>query len=159
MRKIIPFILLALMVMAGCSTFDCPLNNTVYAKYKLQGNITKLTDTLTISTTKLEGTDNVLINKDVNVDSFILPMSYRQDKDIFYFSVTSPDKHVYLDTVTVSKENYSHFESIDCSPAFFHTITDVKTTHNIIDSIVINNKEVNYNASQAHFYIFFGNRN
>lgn len=159
MRKIIPFILLAVMVMVGCTTLDCPLNNTVYTKYKLQGDITKLTDTLTISTTKLDGIDSVLINKDVNVDSFSLPMSYRKDKDILYFVVSTQDKRVFKDTVTVFKENYSHFESVDCSPAFFHTITDVKTTHNIIDSIVINNKEVNYNASKAHFYIYFGNRN
>ena len=159
MRKIIPLILLAIMAMVGCTTLDCPLNNTVYTKYKLQGDVKKLTGSLTISTTKVDGEDSILINKDVDVDSFSLPMSYRQDKDSLFFEVTTQDERVFKDTVTVFKENYSHFESVDCSPSFFHTITDVKTTHNIIDSIVINNKEVNYNASKAHFYIYFGNRN
>lgn len=159
MRKIIPFILLMILAMVGCTSLDCPLNNTVYTKYKLQGDVSQLTDTLTISTTKIEGTDSVLINKDVNVDSFSLPMSYSQDQDVLYFTVNTQNNQQFTDTVTVSKENYSHFESVDCSPAFFHTITGVKTTHNIIDSIVINNKEVNYNATKAHFYIYFGNRN
>ena len=124
----------------------------------LMGNIKTLQDTMTISTIKTEGTDSVLINKDVKVDSFILPMSYHQPEDVFYFEIRNRDHQVWKDTVTVKKENYSHFESVDCGPSFFHTITEVKTTHNYIDSIVINNKEVNYDASKAHFYIYFGNR-
>ena len=143
----------------GCTSLDCPLNNTTYTKYRLMGNITTLNDTMTISTTKTEGTDSVLINKDVKVDSFILPMSYHQPEDVFYFEIKNQENQVFKDTVTVKKEDFSHFESVDCNPAFFHTITEVKTTHNLIDSIVINNKDVNYDASKAHFYIYFGNRN
>ena len=160
MRKIIPvaFLVLALMI-ASCTSLDCPLNNTTYTKYKLMGNVTTLNDTLTISTTKQEGIDSVLINKDVKVDSFNLPMSYHQPEDVFYFEIHNQDHQVWKDTVTVKKENYSHFESVDCGASYFHTITEVKTTHNYIDSIVINHKEVNYDASQAHFYIYFGNRN
>ena len=123
------------------------------------GDIKTLNDTLTISTTKQEGTDSVLINKDVKVDSFILPMSYHQPEDVFYFTVKNKYLQEYKDTVVVKKKDQPHFESVDCSPSFFHTITEVKTTHNLIDSIVINNKDVNYDASKAHFYIYFGNRN
>lgn len=147
------------LAMVGCTSLDCPLNNTTYTKYRLMGNITTLNDTMTISTTKTEGTDSVLINKDVKVDSFILPMSYHQPEDVFYFEIRNQENQVFKDTVTVKKEDFSHFESVDCNPAFFHTITEVKTTHNLIDSIVINNKDVNYDASKAHFYIYFSNRN
>ncbi len=159
MRKIIPCLVFMVLAMVGCTSLDCPLNNTTYTKYRLMGNITTLKDTMTISTTKTEGTDSVLINKDVKVDSFILPMSYHQPEDVFYFEIRNQENQVFKDTVTVKKEDFSHFESVDCNPAFFHTITEVKTTHNLIDSIVINNKDVNYDASKAHFYIYFGNRN
>ena len=159
MRKIIPCLVFMVLAMVGCTSLDCPLNNTTYTKYRLMGNITTLKDTMTISTTKTEGTDSVLINKDVKVDSFILPMSYHQLEDVFYFEIRNQENQVFKDTVTVKKEDFSHFESVDCNPAFFHTITEVKTTHNLIDSIVINNKDVNYDASKAHFYIYFGNRN
>ena len=152
-------ILAMVLTVVSCTSLDCPLNNTTYTKYKLMGNVTTLNDTLTISTTKQEGIDSVLINKDVKVDSFILPMSYQQPEDVFFFEMSNQDGQTWKDTVTVKKENYSHFESVDCSPSFFHTITEVKTTHNYIDSIVINNKEVNYDASKAHFYIYFGTRN
>lgn len=159
MRKITPCLVFMVLAMVGCTSLDCPLNNTTYTKYRLMGNITTLNDTMTISTTKTEGTDSVLINKDVKVDSFILPMSYHQPEDVFYFEIRNQENQVFKDTVTVKKEDFSHFESVDCNPAFFHTIAEVKTTHNLIDSIVINNKDVNYDASKAHFYIYFGNRN
>lgn len=111
-------ILMMVLTVVGCSTLDCPLNNTTYTKYKLMGNIKTLQDTMTISTTKTAGTDSVLINKDVKVDSFILPMSYHQPEDVFYFDIRNRDHQVWKDTVTVKKENYSHFESVDCGPSF-----------------------------------------
>ena len=159
MRKIIPIILFILLTMVGCSSLDCPLNNTVYTKYKLDGNVTQLTGcTMTISTTKKDGQDSILINKDQNVDSFILPMSYTLAADTLYFEVVDAHSRTFKDTVTVSKDNQPHFESIDCSPSYFHTLTGVKTTHNLIDSIVINHKDVNFDATKVHFLIYFGTR-
>ena len=159
MRQIIPFLLLTALIMVGCSTLDCPLNNTVYTKYKLDGNVKQLTgDTLTISTKTNKGVDSIILNRAENVDSFILPMSYSNPEDILYFEVRDTLKRVFRDTITVSKENHTHFESVDCSPSFFHTITGVKTTHNLIDSVVINKKDVNFDATKAHFLLYFGTR-
>ena len=91
------------LAMMGCTSLDCPLNNTVYTKYKLMGDNKTLKDTLTISTKKIAGTDSVLINKDVNVDSFSLPMSYSLDEDVLFFEIHTLSKQVFKDTVTVSK--------------------------------------------------------
>ena len=66
------------LTMVGCSIPRLPAQQYTYTKYKLMGNNKTLQDTMTISTTKTAGTDSVLINKDVKVDSFILPMSYHQ---------------------------------------------------------------------------------
>lgn len=158
MRKIIPIIFASIMVMAGCTSLDCPLNNTVYSKYKLQGDITRLTDTLTISTPRRTGIDSVIVNRNVNIDSILLPMSYSQPADTFFFETRDTLKRAYLDTVIVRKEDYPHFESVDCSPSFFHTITGIETTHHRIDSISINCKEVTYDETKPHFYIYFGYR-
>ena len=67
MRKIIPFVVFMVLAMVGCTSLDCPLNNTVYTKYKLMGDNKTLKDTLTISTKKIEGTDIELILKQYNV--------------------------------------------------------------------------------------------
>ena len=44
---------------------------------------------------------------------------------------------------------------MDCSAAYFHKITAVSTTHHVIDSIVVNYADVNYDNKQEHFYIYF----
>ena len=159
MRKIALLLVAVVAVIASCSSIDCPLNNTVYTKYKLDGTVTELTGcTMTVSTTKRDGEDSILINKDENVDSFILPMSYANSADTPYFEVQDRLERVFKDTVTVANDNQPHFESIDCSPSYFHTITGVKTTQHLIDSIVINHKDVNFDATKTHFLIYFGTR-
>lgn len=146
---------MVLIAMTACTSLDCPLNNTVYTKYKLRGENSLLADTLTISTVKVTGEDSVLLNRAVDVDSFILPMSYSRAADTLYMDFRDNKSGRWMDTVVVEKLNHTHFEDVDCKPSFFHTITSVHTTHNRIDSIVINRKDVTYDYSTPHFYIYF----
>jgi hypothetical protein len=60
-----------------------------------------------------------------------------------------------LDTVWIKKDDIPHFESVDCAAHFFHHITDVRCTHEGIDSIVINNRTVDYNSTVTHLNIYF----
>ena len=145
---------LTFILPSSCSSIDCPLKHRVYTAYKLEGSVTLLQDTLSISTPRITGIDSVVINCDVDVDSFSLPISYHGAEDIFFFEVKSKLGKT-LDTVKIKKLDYNHFESVDCNPSFFHTITGVEHTHHRIDSIVINNANVTYDASKAHFYIYF----
>ena len=55
----------------------------------------------------------------------------------------------------VTKTNEPHFESVDCGLNYFHTLTGVRFTRHAIDSVVINQKSVNYDVSPKHFYIYF----
>lgn len=134
----------------SCSSIECPLNNVVYTNYQLRGPVTTLPDTLTISTMRTDGLDSVLINQQVNTDSFSLPVSYGKEEDVLFFRTN----HL-LDTVWVTKTNEPHFESVDCGLNYFHTLTGVRFTRHAIDSVVINHKSVNYDASPKHFYIYF----
>lgn len=143
-------IVVVLTLNVACSSVDCPLYNTVNANFKLMGEVDTLDDTLTISTLRQNGFDSVLINKQYNTDSFSLPLSYGRDEDIFYFDVGGK-----LDTLWISKTNEPHFESVDCGLNYFHTINGVRFTRNTIDSVTINYKEVNYDFSKKHFYIYF----
>ena len=61
----------------------------------------------------------------------------------------------YEDTIWVQKEDYAHFESVDCHATYFHKITDIRHTDNIIESVDINNSNVNYDPKTEHFYIVF----
>ena len=156
MKKLLYTVCLV-MALAACSSIDCPLNNVVYAKYKLKGDVTKLEDYLTVTTNRADGNDTILLNLLQNTDSFSLPVSYGQTVDELCLVRTNGDA-IKRDTIWMEKTNEPHFESVDCKPSIFHTITGVKTTHNSIDSIVINCKEVTYDETKPHFYIYFGHR-
>ena len=147
------------LLAASCSLIDCPLNSLVYTQYQLMtaaGTADTLADTLTISTNRMDGSDSVLINKNVRTTEFSLPISYTQPQDVFYFELKDTlYKTVVKDTVTVAKTDKMHFESADCSPSYYHKITSVGCTHNSIDSIVLINPDVNYDTSKKHFRIYF----
>ena len=161
MRKIV-FVIFASLLLCACSTIDCPLLNTVYTVYNIynsNGKADTLKDTLTIFSRRVNGTDSVFINQDVNIKTFSLPISYSAPADTLYFNIKDTLKKNYIDTVVVMKENTPHFESVDCNPSYFHKITGVKRTKNRIDSITIKNSTVNYDATKEHFHIYFKSGN
>jgi hypothetical protein len=84
-----------------------------------------------------------------------LPISYSHPEDVllFKFEIASTDSLV-RDTVWIKKDDYPHFESVDCNTTFFHTLTNVRYTRNYIDSIVINNPSVTYDSKTVHFYLY-----
>lgn len=162
--SLLPAVIVVIMLtgLAACSSIDCPLNSLVYTQYQLMnaaGRVDTLADTLTISTKRTDGNDSVLINRSVRTTEFSLPISYSQPQDVFFVeTIDTLTKAVTLDTITVEKVDRPHFESVDCSPSYFHTITAVGTTHNAIDSVVINNPDVDYDTSRKHFNIYFKHR-
>lgn len=171
-----------LLLFLSCSSIDCPMNTTVstkYALYKSDGTADTLRDTLTVITLqRIADHDPVALNRSVNTTTMDIPISYQSDEDVLYFVRSFPylyettvineegievdtilELAAYVtDTVTVVKTNRKHFESIDCTPLFFHTIRNVTYTRNAIDSIVINNPEVNYDPSKEHFRVYFKSR-
>lgn len=159
MRKIIGFIF-TVMVIGACTSIDCPVQNkvsTIYNLKKANGSTDTLTvDTLTIMTKTIDKGDTVtLLNSTTGVTYFDVSISYTQPEDVLYFILCDTLGNTYRDTVRVEKENYQHFESVDCQPAYFHHLTNVSTTHHIIDSIVISKSTVNYDDKNEHFHIYF----
>ena len=157
MMKRVTYLLLGVLLTA-CSSIDCPVESTVATLYQVRnsdGTELKLADTLTVATTRADGNDT-LYNKGIGISEFTLPISYKHPEDVLVFSFDNQNNnelHV-TDTVWVKKDDYPHFESVDCNAAFFHKITDVKYTRNYIDSIVINNPSVTYDSQTVHFYLY-----
>lgn len=142
----------------ACTSIDCPLNNVVLAKYTFydsNGDSVKLADTLSVITTHIDGPqqDSVLFNRLTQRAKFTLPVSYngREDEFIFHFWNSYDD---VTDTVRIQKTSKPHFESVDCAPVYFHTVNEVWSTHNIIDSVVINHKTIDYDSSKENFKIY-----
>lgn len=165
MKNLLWLILIGLLFVA-CSSIDCPVQNsvnTVWLVYNDDEEPDTLKDTLSIFTTRRDGSDTVLVNCDTNVDSLKLPVSYNDPEDTLYFFIwgthMTTDSVYYavysLDTVYIAKDNTPHFESVDCAISYFHTITDLRYTTNRIKRIDIQKTAVNYDASTEHFRIHF----
>ena len=178
MKRKISLFLMGLLSLSACTSIDCPVQHTVlsyYAVYNADQETDTLSDSLSILTRRLTPEhDGVLINQDTKVSVLQVAMSYENPQDELYFvmhgtrsyndtlvtdSGTFVNTITYrlekMDTVVVKKSDEMHFESADCNPSFFHTITDISYTKNIIDSIVINNPKVDYDSQTEHFRIYF----
>ena len=160
--KRLPYILFA-MLLAACSSVDCPVNSiveTIYNVYDSEGNELALSDTLTVTSARMDGQDTTLLNKLVDKETFNLPISYSHAEDVLVFHFDNGNNNLHVtDTVWIKKDDYPHFESVDCSAAFFHELTAVRTTHNAIDSIVIKNPSVTYDPETEHFYLYLKGHN
>lgn len=158
MKKLL-WLMAMVIVLAACSSIECPLNNTVCATYSLydtEGNKYTLADTLTIFTKKhTTNEDTILLNSKTNATTFSLPMSYNGSSDLIILEMKDTLHNVVYDTITINKTNTPHFESTECGPAFFHTIEGVTSTNHKIESVNINDKDVNYDATKEHIHILF----
>ena len=156
---IVAMLLLSFPSLISCSSIDCPVQNRVYTTYgllKSDGTTDTLkVDTLSITTKRADDTDTLLLNRAIGITNFELNISYTQPEDVFYFTLLDTLGNTFRDTICVQKENYPHFESVDCQAAYFHHLTDVRSTHHAIDSIVINYPTVNYDETHEHFHVYF----
>ena len=141
--------------MSSCSDIDCPVTNGVWSNYVVKGDT--LHDRLTISASRENKPDTILLNKQVITTKFSLPMSYNGEKDKLRFVFTSKAGVTTIDTVTISKTNISHFESVDCSPTFFHTLTAISAKGTRVKKVEINNPNVDYVGTKEHIFISFTN--
>ena len=158
--RLLPLLAVVLLQFA-CSSIDCPVENVVAINYAVKTFdgarevADTLKDTLSVWTRRQDGTDTLLYNRGVDVKSFELPVSYTQPEDVLVFQVTDTLHRVKTDTVWISKTNTPHFESVDCATRYFHELTAVRSTHQRIDTIIINNPSVTYDSSVKHLYIHF----
>lgn len=158
MRKVIVICLSMLAFMISCTSIDCSMNSTVLCAYRFmnaQGDSVALSDTLSvISSRSIDGNDTVLVNRMTKVCTMRLPMSYAQNADELRLVVTNSYGEQMSDYVVVSKTDEPLFESVDCAPRYNHTISDISTTRNFIDSVVVNNKKVTNDPTTINVLIY-----
>ena len=54
----------------------------------------------------------------------------------------------------IKKDDYPHFESMECKVDYFHQLTGVRYTTHAIDSLVLKNPNVNYEDQTINFFIY-----
>ena len=161
MRKIVAIIFLIAAVVS-CVSIDCPVENSieyVYALKKPTGAYDTMgVDTLSMWTHRIHYKDNkrdsTLLNRLCGAKTgFRIIASHTLTEDSLFTLLQDTFKNEWRDTICIYKENYPHFESVDCQATYFHRITGIKTTHHGIDSITIQNREVSYDKVE-HFFLY-----
>lgn len=138
------------LIFEACTTYDCSINNIVALNVSLSDTLED--DTLNVYTI-VNGTDTALYTNGTEVTSVSLPMSYSKDVDQYLFAFTDTTGSTTIDTLSVTKTNQPYFESVECTPQFWHNIQGVTSTHNMIDSITINDSIVNNDQTKQHIII------
>lgn len=160
-------------VITSCSSIDCQLNGSVYCRYQLKDqylNDVAFNYPLTVTLCDTDSGDIVIINNESNASTIDIPMSYNNATDVLKFTLTVTDTiegedTVYYvttphtDIIRITKTNEPYFESIDCAARYNHTIENVQSSHNFIDSLVINKSRVTNDASTENIYIFLSSGN
>jgi len=102
----------------------------------------------TTGTGALDPADSIRITGMTSSSSII----FVEAREISYFSLPlNPaeesitlliDLNEFTDTAYIRYTNYPHLVSSGCGYTFYSTILSLKTTHNIIDTLIIENKNV-----------------
>ena len=168
MRKVTFAVLAMAALLVGCTSIECSMNNIVTSQYCFMNHVENGKDTainfkeyyLTVSTKKTMGMeDAVLVNKKTDISTLQLSVSYNQEEDILYFDFQhlvqdTIFETVTVDTVCITKTNELIFEGVECNPRYHHKVLSATTTHNMIDSIVINNNYIDNDPYKVHFSLY-----
>lgn len=151
LNKLLVPCVVGLLAFNACTSIDCSIDNIVEMNVAIPDTLTD--DTLDVFAI-VNGTDTAVYTNGLRVTSLSLPLSYDHDVDEFLFAFTDTTGTTTIDTVRIAKTNQSHFESVDCTPQFWHNITGVSTTHNVLDSVTINNPNVDNDQTKTHINIY-----
>ncbi|MBR5841655.1 MAG: hypothetical protein IKY64_03445 [Bacteroidaceae bacterium] len=142
--------LIALLGMASCSSEDCSINNTVRGKmafYNAYGDAVSLNAILSVSVVRPQG-DSVVLNQKTMATDVTFPLSYTHETDTFIYCFDFNGNWVAYDTLYISHTNTPTLVSVDCGTAMFHTITEARSTHTLIDTLIIKSHEINYDERE-----------
>ena len=150
-------------LLLSCDSVSCPLNNTVASVYGfyasargddgvfVEGSSVSVHDTLDITAL---GPDTLLVNRLIGQSGVSLPVSFYADEDVLEFAFTDKYSRKGADTLWVKKKNTHHFDDPSCPIHMWHTILGVRSTHHLIDTVVVVNPAVNYDGEE-NFRIYF----
>ena len=142
---------LCMTLCLGCDGgYDCALDNIAYNRIKFysideHGAETEYSfpDALTVSI-MINGDESIAVNHITNAEGLTLPMSYTSDCDTIILKFLDR----YNDTLYIHHKNTPIYQSMECGVIMHHTITGSAHTVNFIDSMAINNANVNFDNNE-----------
>ena len=140
-------VLLVFLSVIACSGEDCPINNTVMGKmavYNPKNEAVSLVGAFTVKVVRPQG-DSVVLNQMSNAAEVRFPLSYAHTTDTLIFDYSNG---MACDSLYISHTNTPTLVSVDCGTAMYHSITSVRSTHQLIDTLILKSSEVNYDERE-----------
>jgi len=137
-------------VISSCSVQPCyedtdPMMNTVL----LASGTGESAKADSLRVRGVSPTDTVEFVDARSVTSFSVPLDPANDLSLFFITVNG-----IHDTAVIYYTRLPHLVSPECGYTFISNITGVTTTHNIIDTLIIENSKVDLNG-EKNLHLFF----
>ena len=157
------FLFLSSFALVSCESVNCPLETTVAYVYGFYasardadgtfhpGSAITIADTLSITDISL---DIELVNRLIGKSTVSLPVSYYAAADSIELCFTDTANRRVYDVIYVEKQSQPHWDDPSCPVKMWHEITNVISSHHVIDTILIANPSVNY-AGSENLQIYF----
>lgn len=148
-------ILLSALFFSACEVENCPPNALAFAKFNFvdqYGREVEYQDTITVIG-QLETGDTLindtLINKETNVSTLSLPLSYGEEtRFIVKYNRQGQDR------IVIRHRNIPYFINLDCGTMMFYEVLEATSTNRIMDSIVTTNPNIDNNEKE-NFKLYF----
>lgn len=125
-------------IIMACSTGTCYDDLDALLNTSLYASGTGLSQKATsIKITGMTPTDTIVLVNESSVATFSLPLNPDEQEVTLYITLNQVN-----DTAKLVYDTYPHLVSSGCGYTFYFDITSLATTHNIIDSLIIENKSV-----------------
>jgi hypothetical protein len=143
-------IVLLVLIAESCADQACydntdPVMNTVI----LESGTGVSVKATSLIVTGITATDTVEFVNVKSVSSFSLPLDPGYDVSTFYIVLDG-----ITDTAVINYTRHPHLVSAECGYTFVSELAGLRTTHNIIDTLIIENKSVNLDGKK-NLYLFY----
>jgi hypothetical protein len=142
--------MMLVLLVASCTEQACYDNTDPMMNAFLLESGTGLTiQADSIVVTSITATDTIEFVDKTSVSSFSLPLDPGNDVSTFYIVLNG-----VADTAVINYIRQPHLVSAECGYTFVSELTGLRTTHNIIDTLIIENKSVNLDG-ERNLHLFY----
>lgn len=159
MKHILPLLCLLALAMGAlsCSDNSCFDNGNCLplARFYMSGS----EKNVTISDVTLKGVgapNDSAISKNKSMNEAFLPLRATMNSTQWVIEVAITNGSTVSDTITLDYKSTPYFASAECGAMFSFELSNVVTTHHIIDSVAITQKNVT-NVKAENLRIYFAN--
>jgi hypothetical protein len=148
--SVVSTIMTLVLLLASCADQAC-FDNTdpMMNAFLLESGTGATVKASSIIVTGITATDTIEFVDGKAVSSFSLPLDPGNDVSTFYIVLDG-----IADTAVINYIRSPHLVSAECGYTFVSELTGLKTTHNIIDTLIIENKSVNLNG-ERNLHLFY----